>query len=297
MLVLIVVNNYSRSGNKTSVEYLVEKLKSKFSIVNYFIGNKKNSIKSYLKSRGTIYDLICIVGGDGTIHEVVNAVADFEVKPVLAIIPAGTCNDLAHTLGIPKNIEEAVNIIIENYTVSLPIFKVNNTYFIYAMAIGLLTDVSYKALKEDKKRLGKLAYYLEAIKSITNGKDIAIDTYDESKSYSFILCLNSHYLAGFRIRYKNNRYINDNNMKLILIRKSNRFIELADLGCYFLFGEYCKHNITTQTVTSVLLKTNIPVVINADGEKIEKSKYIDISTTNNSISFIANKNIINKIIK
>src|SRR5688572_19932601 len=50
-------------------------------------------------------DLIIAAGGDGTISEVINGIAPKPKRPTFAIIPAGTTNDFARALGIPKNYE------------------------------------------------------------------------------------------------------------------------------------------------------------------------------------------------
>src|SRR6478752_2907484 len=53
------------------------------------------------------FDLVIAAGGDGTIFEVVNGLADLETRPMLGIIPAGTTNDFARALGISKDITKA----------------------------------------------------------------------------------------------------------------------------------------------------------------------------------------------
>ena len=49
------------------------------------------------------FDLIIAAGGDGTINEVVNGIAELEIRPKIAIIPGGTTNDYARALHIPRN--------------------------------------------------------------------------------------------------------------------------------------------------------------------------------------------------
>ena len=297
MLVLVVVNKYSRSGDKNNIDYIIKRLKEKYNIVSLFVATKEYTIASYIKSYGKAYNLICVVGGDGTIHEVVNSVMCLNHKPIIALIPTGTCNDIAHTLGIPRKLDKAIDIILEESLVELSIYKMNDTYFIYGLAGGLLSEVSYFAKKEDKIKYGKLAYYLEALKNINRIKPIRAKIDNIVEDYSFLLCLNSHYLAGFKIKYKNKRYLNDNNMKLILIKKSNRLMELFDLGCFFILGEYYKHNTTIDIVSKLKIEALNQISLNADGEAIGKAKSLDISTLDNTIMFVVNKKFKNKIIK
>ena len=46
------------------------------------------------------FDALVVIGGDGTVFEVINGIAKLENRPVLGIIPGGTCNDFARTLGL-----------------------------------------------------------------------------------------------------------------------------------------------------------------------------------------------------
>ena len=70
------------------------------------------------------FDLIVAAGGDGTINEVVNGIAFLENRPKMAIIPAGTTNDYARALAIPRdNIPDAAKVILKNKTRKMDIGK------------------------------------------------------------------------------------------------------------------------------------------------------------------------------
>ncbi len=60
------------------------------------------------------FDLIIAAGGDGTINEVLHGIAEQDHRPQLAIIPVGTTNDFARALGIPRDIQKAVSVILEH---------------------------------------------------------------------------------------------------------------------------------------------------------------------------------------
>src|SRR5699024_4924694 len=62
------------------------------------------------------FDLIIAVGGDGTVNEVLNGMADFDERPALGIIPMGTVNDFASALYIDSEIESAVDTIVNGQT-------------------------------------------------------------------------------------------------------------------------------------------------------------------------------------
>src|SRR5699024_11085846 len=90
------------------------------------------------------FDLIVAAGGDGTINEVVNGIASLEQRPKMAISPAGTTNDYARALKIPRdNIKAAAEVIKKNQTVKMDIGLTDDSYFINIAAGGYLTELTY----------------------------------------------------------------------------------------------------------------------------------------------------------
>jgi diacylglycerol kinase (ATP) len=109
--------------------------------------------------------LLIVVGGDGTISEVVNGLgrAGFPEGVTLAILPAGTGNDLAATLAIPEDPDEAAAVLRQNRVRSLDVVRVRSEgigeqFFINVATGGIGAEVSGAADGEMKKRWGKLAY-------------------------------------------------------------------------------------------------------------------------------------------
>jgi diacylglycerol kinase (ATP) len=109
--------------------------------------------------------LLIVVGGDGTISEVVNGLgqAGFPEDVTLAILPAGTGNDLAATLAIPEDPAEAVAVLHQNRVRTLDVVRVcsegtGERFFINVATGGMGAEVSSAADGEMKKRWGKLSY-------------------------------------------------------------------------------------------------------------------------------------------
>jgi diacylglycerol kinase (ATP) len=109
--------------------------------------------------------LLIVVGGDGTISEVVNGLGrvGFPESVTLAILPAGTGNDLAATLAIPEDPAEAVAVLRQNRVRTLDVVRVRSEgtgerFFINVATGGMGAEVSSAADGEMKKRWGKLSY-------------------------------------------------------------------------------------------------------------------------------------------
>ena len=110
------------------------------------------------------YDLLIVAGGDGTLNEVVNGIAEQPNRPKLGIIPMGTVNDFGRALHLPNDIMGAVDIIIEGHTTKVDIGKMNNRYFINLAAGGRLTQVSYETPSKLKSIVGPLHITLKGLK-------------------------------------------------------------------------------------------------------------------------------------
>jgi len=112
------------------------------------------------------YDLVVAAGGDGTINEVVNGLAEQEYRPKLGVIPVGTTNDFARALHIPRDIEAAADIIVKGDTIPVDIGRINDKYFINIAGGGRLTELTYEVPSKLKTMLGQLAYYLKGIEML-----------------------------------------------------------------------------------------------------------------------------------
>ena len=115
-------------------------------------------------------DLVVCSGGDGTLDEVVTALMEVEKEVPLGYIPAGSTNDFANSLSIPKDMAQAARAIVEGKCYSCDVGSFNEDTFVYVAAFGIFTDVSYQTDQNLKNLLGHLAYVLEGTKRIFNVK-------------------------------------------------------------------------------------------------------------------------------
>lgn len=113
------------------------------------------------------YDLVCCMGGDGTLSDVVEGlmrVGD-DARPPVGYFPLGTANDVATTLGLPKGDSPAcARRIAGGEERAWDVGDMGNgRYFTYVAAFGAFTDVSYETSQQSKQALGHLAYLLEGV--------------------------------------------------------------------------------------------------------------------------------------
>ena len=299
MRALVVYNTFSgRSDVSKRIDYISERLKTKYELVECFASCGVNSIKEYIINYAADFDLLVAVGGDGTVNEAVNGLMQLQRRPIFAYIPSGTCNDTGKNLGLNKNIRKSVDIILEGEKVRMDVSKINEQYFIYGLAAGNLSDVSYAITHKAKKRFGRLAYYLNAIKSFVDDKTIDIkikfDDCELKGKFFLFLATNSRYLASMRLRYKSRQYLNEGKLKITLIRKKNRFINTFDFIMYLLFGQIYKHNIEYYKTNKMVITSNKAITYNTDGEGVPSLSEIEVTVLPREIEMIVLKRIAKK---
>ena len=123
------------------------------------------------QARAGEFDRIVCAGGDGTLNEVVTGLMQSKVRPPLGYIPAGTTNDFATSLGIPKVPAEAAAIAAKDRLQALDIGRFNSRYFNYIAAFGVFTEVSYATPQQTKNIFGRAAYIMQGVISLANIKE------------------------------------------------------------------------------------------------------------------------------
>ena len=184
------------------------------------------------------YDLVIAAGGDGTLNEVVNGLAEKPNRPKLGLIPMGTTNDFARALHIPRDIEKALDVILKGETIPVDLGRMNDKYFINIAGGGRITELTYEVPSKLKTMLGQLAYYLKGIEMLPSFKpsDVRIE-YDgkvfEGEVMIFLVGLTNS-VGGFE-KLAPDSSLNDGLFTLMFLKKTNlaetiRIISLALRG-------------------------------------------------------------------
>ncbi|MBR5093572.1 MAG: diacylglycerol kinase family lipid kinase [Oscillospiraceae bacterium] len=115
------------------------------------------------RESGSAHDIVACIGGDGTLSEVMAGLMQLQDPPPLGYLPMGTSNDVATSLGIPKNDPVgAAQRILQGKPRPFDVGGFGDDgYFAYIAAFGAFTQVSYATPQAQKKALGHLAYVLQ----------------------------------------------------------------------------------------------------------------------------------------
>lgn len=215
------------------------------------------------------YDVVIAAGGDGTIYEVVNGLADAEFRPKLGIIPVGTTNDFARAIHVPRSVKAAVDIIVEGHTMPIDIGKMNDKYFINIAGGGRLTELTYEVPSKLKTVLGQMAYYLKGIEMLPSigASQVSIE-YDgklfEGEIMLFLVA-NTNSVGGFE-RLAPDASLNDGMFSLLILKKTNLadFVRIATLA---LRGDHLKDpNIIYAKANRIKVTSRDKMMLNLDGE-------------------------------
>lgn len=179
------------------------------------------------------YDMVVCSGGDGTLDETVTGLMNRTDKVPLGYIPAGSTNDFATSLKIPKDMVKAAETAVHGRTFPCDIGAFNQDFFVYVAAFGLFTEVSYKTSQEWKNVLGHAAYILEGVRSLHDIPSYLLQVeYDNIRlqdEFIYGMISNSTSVGGFKGMTGKDVLLDDGVFEVTLIKKPKNPIELNEI--------------------------------------------------------------------
>lgn len=279
MKCLFIYNpNSGKSKLLKRISYIKQELEKIYDEVDYKPTEYKGHAQEIAKDSCGKYDYLIISGGDGTVNEVINGIAQQENAPIIGYLPSGTVNDISRSLKIPRNIKKAIKLLKENKVFKHDLFKSNNRYGVYFCGSGAFTGASYSTNQKSKKLLGKIAYFIHGAKELVNIPDFDVKITDKNGQitegkYVLMLIVNSRSVSGFRLN--SHARLNDGGVDIVLIKRKNKkwynyITSLLTIAKVFLFDlKYLKSNKYHDVLNldEFTLTNNKRMIINVDGEK------------------------------
>lgn len=193
----------------------------------------KGETQKIARTKGSEYDLVVCVGGDGTLNETVSGIITLDKKPKIGYIPAGTTNDFASSWGIPNKPIAAAQSIMDKKPVKTDVSIFCDRPFLYVAAFGAFTEVSYQTPQPMKNSLGRTAYIFEGIKSLGAIRPWKMKIeYDDGVvegDFLYGMVSNTRSVGGFELKMKNDISISDGLMELILVRQPSNNADNAKM--------------------------------------------------------------------
>lgn len=227
-------------------------VKAGYEVVIYPTQAYHDAYKKISEYDASTYDLVVCSGGDGTLDEVVTGMMKREDRDPIGYIPAGTTNDFANSLHIPKDVLKAADNAVNGSEFCCDVGKFNDGIFVYIAAFGLFTDVSYETKQELKNVLGHLAYLLEGTKRLFNIPSYRIKVEHDGEviedEFVFGMVTNSRSVGGFRNMIGKEVAFDDGLFEVTLIKTPKNPIALQEIIASLLIEQVdTKHMYTFKT--------------------------------------------------
>lgn len=270
-----IINTFAKSGYEITVHPTENR------------GDGARTTKEKIKN----YDILVCSGGDGTLDEVVTGMMESRKSLPIGYIPAGSTNDFANSLSLPKNMVRAAEIITEGEEFACDVGAFNNDTFVYIAAFGMLTDVSYETPQEIKNVLGHMAYILEGMKRFSlrayhmriSCEDIVLED-----DFLFGMITNSTSVGGFKRITGKYVELNDGLFEVTLVKKPKSAMELNQIMTALVSGNIdadCMHCFKT----AALVIESEEVAWTLDGEYGGKHEKVTIENKKEAIRIFVPK--------
>ena len=230
------------------------------------------------------FETVACIGGDGTLSEVLAGLMRLPSPPPVGYMPMGTTNDVATTLGLPKNDTlAAARRILRGTPHDFDVGGFgDHNYFSYIAAFGAFTEVSYATPQEQKRALGHLAYVLQGMQQL--GRIESIHTrvrYDGGEFEGDLIygsMSNSTSVAGVLHLPDSLVSLGDGMSELVLVRDPGSVTAFAEMVNSVLSERFDSENLLILQTRSASFHFDRPVAWTRDGEA--GGEYTDIALRN-----------------
>ena len=226
----------AKSGKGLIKNHLVDivdtMVKADYEVTVYTTQAQGDAIQKVEKEAAK-YDLVVCSGGDGTLDEVVTGMNRSEVERPIGYIPAGSTNDFANSLGIPKDMVKATYTAVYGKEFPCDVGYFNGDTFVYVAAFGLFTEVSYQTPQHWKNILGHAAYILEGAKRLHDIPSYVMKVEHDGEvfidKFIFGMVTNSISVGGFRGMTGEDVKLDDGVFEVTLIKSPKTPLELNEI--------------------------------------------------------------------
>jgi YegS/Rv2252/BmrU family lipid kinase len=223
------------------------------------------------------YELVIAMGGDGTVHEVINGLMQIpaERRPILGVVPLGSGNDFAHAIGLPKQLDRALAHAFDGAALPIDLGLLTDEhgrqeYFDNTLGMGFDAIVTIRSHRLPVVR-GFLMYLTAVIQTILlNHHPACVQIETERDSWEdqvlmTTLCNGGREGGGFLLSPDSS--LTDGALEFVTVRKVSRLMMFRLLP-EFLKGTHRRftQEVRAGTCQRFSLTSDRPLYIHADGE-------------------------------
>jgi diacylglycerol kinase (ATP) len=297
MRYLFIANPIAGKGKTkrliNSIKEFLEKRKVDYELIET---PGPNTINDIVNKEGYKFDRVIVVGGDGTIHELINSTTIF--NKTLGVLPTGSGNDFALALGLRKNLYRNLEIILDEKTMDIDIgyaelteFSGNRFSFLFANSLGIGFDAEVASLAKDIKLLRGLFLYLLSV-FITLIKYECRNIKVETSSFQlaeplFMISIGNGKTAGGGFMLTPLASPIDGEIDVCIVKKisKHKVLQILPLA---IFGKHISNPaVHYLKAKEIFISSNSPIYVHADGEiRSNNMKSIKIVLLNRQAKFL-----------
>ena len=175
---LLIVNRRARAGVRALDDVMTVLEEGGIDIVEAELAGRDQVLAEVSESASEI-DMVILGGGDGTLNAAAPALVETGLP--LGILPLGTANDLARTLGLPTDPEEAARVIVTGRLASIDVGEVNGIFYFNVASIGFSARLARRLTSEAKRRWGAFGYALVASRLVAESRPFLVQIEHDGK--------------------------------------------------------------------------------------------------------------------
>ena len=288
-----LLNPFAGNGNAYNIFKLVKSILDKEQIeIESYLSQSKGDIEKFITNEDlSEFDGICVIGGDGTIHEAIEGLMQSEKSKYLplGIIPAGSGNAFAEDLGLRDPLDGLENIIIGDIS-RIDVMRIktrhNINYAVNIIGWGMASNVNI--LAEKLRWLGNIRYSIASILSILKIKLQTVNIIIENQVFdgktAFFIALNTiHTGKGMKMAPK--AKLNDGLIDIILLKKASR-LRILKIFLQLFSGKHIYDPLVQYMQVKSFSINSENDFLNIDGENIGQTP-IEVSVERNAIQLFA----------
>ena len=288
-----LLNPFAGNGNAYNIFKLVKSILDKEQIeIESYLSQSKGDIEKFITNEDlSEFDGICVIGGDGTIHEAIEGLMQSEKSKYLplGIIPAGSGNAFAEDLGLRDPLDGLENIIIGDIS-RIDVMRIktrhNINYAVNIIGWGMASNVNI--LAEKLRWLGNIRYSIASILSILKIKLQTVNIIIENQVFdgkiAFFIALNNiHTGKGMKMAPK--AKLNDGLIDIILLKKASR-LRILKIFLQLFSGKHIYDPLVQYMQVKSFSINSENDFLNIDGENIGQTP-IEVSVERNAIQLFA----------
>ncbi|WHQ76655.1 lipid kinase YegS [Pantoea sp. Lij88] len=215
-------------------------------------------------------------GGDGTINEVATALAasSADHRPVLGILPLGTANDFATSVGIPEEMEPALRLAIQGKASTIDLARVNQDHYFINMATGGFgTRITTETPEKLKSALGGVSYFIHGLMRMDTLKPDTCEISGPDFAWqgdALVIGIGNGRQAGGGQRLCPSALINDGRLDVSIVTAQ----ELLPTLLHSLTGDDDNPGIVTTQLESLTIRSPHEMTFNLDGEPLSGREFV-----------------------